>query len=311
MEPICTKSSEPSSFLDPTEDPPSGPPPPLDPARQMRDAAQALYEALASGLITKPQNCEDYSNGSAHDFDRCITSRVDHPSLFVKEGKDATAVAPTDPVQGRVGDCALMATLSALAALPNGRALLDHAIRENKNDKGEVTSYTVTLYEERGAWFWKTREPVQITVDPVFAKGHAFAGTDGTHDEIWPLVIEKAFAEYAHGYNVLHQGSSPTEPMQLLTGKPAAAFALESYSAEQLTTDLAAGKLVVLETKRTFASAPPKGVDDRHAYSVASTEMQNGQLYVSLRNPWGCVTEPIAYNKLANWFARVDVGSVP
>ncbi len=299
---------------DPEGGAPAGPPPPRpsDLERAGRALANALYDALASGLGTnKPHDCADFTDAETHDFDRCVQAQVANPVLFMKEEADVNEVAPTDVKQRQVGDCALMATLIALTNTEEGRALLGHAIVENKNGKGEVTSYTVTLHEPQSHWFRPpTFTPVQITVDPPFALGHAAPVVENERAEVWPLVVEKAFAQYVGGYSKLNRGSTSDISMALLTGKPAESIPLGRYSSERLASDLAAGKLVVLETKGRFSHADIDDLYAKHAYSVTGAGTRDGKMFVTLRNPWGRDEGPIAYDDLNRWVSRVDVGSV-
>jgi hypothetical protein len=313
MDPICPAQSR----ADPSLDAPAeGPPPTAGPdlEHRLRAAAHALLDALASGVSTTPQNCWDFSDGEKHDFDRCVIDRIPNPVPFLKKGDEVDAVSPTDVRQNRIGDCALMATLLALANTSKGRTLIENSIAENKDEKGQVASYTVTL-RERNWHFLRpvTVEPVKVTVDATFAIGHALGGTNGKSFEVWTLVIESAVAKYMGGYNILHKGQYSSTMMRLLTGERASHIGLASYSSAQLTSDLAAGKLVVVESRQRFSGNNAYGVSCSHAYSVAGTVTCGGRLCVLLSNPWGPEHAPISaipYDELHEWFGSVNVGSV-
>jgi hypothetical protein len=241
-----------------------------------------------------------------------VTERPKNPVLYLRESGDTEDVLPKDVEQGQIGDCSLLATLLALSRSPEGRAVIKNAIVENRNDQGQVMSYTVTLHEPKDRWiFGKTFSGVKITVDPVYAEGHAVIAKDGDASEVWPLVLEKAFAQYVGGYNKLNQGSTANVPMEALTGRPATNLALESYGEGRLERDLAAGKLVVLETMTKFSGPKVDGMIPNHAYDVTGTERRHGELYVTFSNPWGTSQPcPVPYAELGRWFSRVDVGSV-
>jgi hypothetical protein len=173
--------------------------------------------------------------------------------------------------ENQLEDCALMATLAGLARTPEGRAVIENAIKENKNEKGEVVSYTVTLHkpqERYGGLGTKTFTPVPVTVDGQFVCGHARTRTDGGGSEVWPLVIERAFHEYKdRDFGMCDgdtkHGGPPMSAMELLTGKEANQISLRSfagyknYSAQRLQNDIDAGKIVVLDTKKT-SKAPTR-----------------------------------------------------
>jgi hypothetical protein len=47
-----------------------------------------------------------------------------------------------------------------------------------------------------------------------------------------------------------------------------------------------------------------------HAYSVTGTTMANGELNMTLHNPWGSAQRPIPWTALDRWFGQVNVGRV-
>jgi hypothetical protein len=239
-------------------------------------------------------------------------------ALFFRQDGDVDAIDPRDVQQKDCGDCALMATLAALASSPKGRAVIRSAITENKNDKGEVTSYTVRLY--KFGLLGQTPSPVDVKVDGQWMKGHAevrdtlASFRDDGVSEVWPLVFEHAYAALRGGHNQICRGDLPTRTMEAVTGLPAHRTALtwgQTYAAEQLERQVADGKLVVLETRSGIESPQSHGLLDSHAYQVTGTEVQNGTLYLKLHNPWN-KDEPdlVPFGELNEWFAGVDVGSV-
>jgi hypothetical protein len=141
--------------------------------------------------------------------------------------------------------------------------------------------------------------------------GHALPATEGKDNEIWPLVIEKAYAQFVGGYNILNRGEHADAPMQILTGKPATSIALRDYSAAQLKRDLADGKLLVFETKGGLSAEASPYLRSLHAYTVTGTDVRDGTLYVTLNNPWGrSQPDSIPYDQFATSFSTVDIGSV-
>ena len=296
---------------------PGGAPPPVPDAGAARDSAVAgaRYDELAAGEGDHSHDCRDLTDGAKHDFDRCITEKIPNAVAFARQEGDADEVGPKDVQQMAVGDCWVMAPAAALASTRDGRALIKNAIAENKDDKGVVTSYTVTLHRPEEHWWGaKTFSEVKITVDAVYAYGHAQARLAGNDHEVWPVVLEKAFAEYLGGYNKLHQGASAARAMELLTGKEAETIRfgwMTSYGPERLTSDLAAGKLVVFDTKPGLDENGPYRLLEHHAYEAAGTVMVDGNLCVALHNPWGNPEpRPVPFDQLKNWFAAVDVGAV-
>jgi hypothetical protein len=294
--------------------------PPLAPDAEARARALATaqYDAFAAGKPIAPHACDDFTDGKQHDFDRCILDRVPNAVLTPKEEGDLPSIDAKDVQQFKIGDCFVLAPVAALASTPEGRALIEKAIVANKNEKGEVTSYTVTLHEPETHWWWPfgatSFKERKVTVDAVFAVGHALPRVAGHDPVIWPLVLEKAFAEYLGGYNELHQGGVAALAMQLLTGKPAdtkGLFPFWSYSPRELGKDMSEGKIVVLNTKRKLDSNSPYHLFEHHAYQVTGTQTVDGKLCVTLHNPWNKdEPKPVPFDELHTWFDNVAVGSV-
>ncbi|MGA7122155.1 MAG: C2 family cysteine protease [Polyangiaceae bacterium] len=276
-------------------------------------------DAFFASVGVKPQ--PDCAFDEGHDYERCgDDAPIVGPVLYMQQTSDAQAIAAGDVHQSLAGDCALMATLAALASSPTGRALVENAIKENKNSQGDVVSYTVTMHEPK-SHYWglaaKTFSEVKVTVQSSFVLGHAlprgtvgFDQKEGPH-EVWPLVLEQAYAAVRGGYNQTSRGDAPFRAMEALTGKPADQHRVGwlGYSAEQIAADCAAGKLVVLDTKKSVNKAYQ--LVDGHAYQVVGTEVRNGKRCFTLNNPWNeQQPDPIPCDELTKWFAAVDVGSV-
>src|SRR5450432_1100136 len=189
--------------------------PPLDPtvaARLQRSEAAARLDAFAAS-----DPCGD---GATNQLGRQCDTEINDAALFEKQPGDVDAVDSRDLQQGRLADCYLLAPLAAIARTPEGCAFLRHAIVENKSADGHVVSYTVTLHELQHGRFGITRaRDVPVTVDPRFVVGHAGLRLEGSHSEIWPLVVEKACAKYLGGYNQLDRAGSPSDALALLTGR--------------------------------------------------------------------------------------------
>jgi hypothetical protein len=275
--------------------------------------AQARYDALAAGGLGGPIDCT-----KLRDADRCGTESVSNPRLFLDQPGDAHPVEGADVRQTTLNDCHLMAPLAAIASSPVGRELIKNAITENRNDKGQVVSYTVTLHKPETHWFGPTTfSEVKFTFDGLYGRQHADPRPgDRDQSEVWPLVIEKAFAQYSGGYSKIGAPGSPARAMEALTGKPAADIPLNGspgYSAARLQSDVDAGKLVVLLSNKSMSGDAPQGIVGNHAYQVSGVELADGRLWVQLHNPWNQKDkEPaiLPFDRLKEWFAAVDVGSV-
>jgi hypothetical protein len=305
--------------------PPGGAPGPEPSLATVDQQAMERLHRLASGeeIPSKPEvppyDCNDFRDSDRHDFDRCLTEKIPNPVLFTPDAAGKTMPRVEQVMQGRVGDCFLMASLAALVS-SESRTLIHDAIVENRNAKGEVVSYSVTLYKRETHWLRDDSfEKVKITVDPLFPVGHAIARAaasgspaSATH-AMWSVVMERAFAVYTGTYNKLNQGGTPRGALEALTGKPGFTVSLGDYGyrTDQLESDLAAHKPLILSSK---AGLPNESGDivARHAYQITGSEMQGNTLCVTLRDPTGALEpKPVPFVDLAKWFDNVTVGSKP
>jgi hypothetical protein len=312
----------------------SGPPPQSWCIANAAANATALADETSetpAPTTTESPLCTDYASPD-HDFDDCVNDTIDNGLLFYRQDGDADPIDSGDVQQGKLGDCYLFASLAALSQTPQGRDLLRRAVVENKNDSGEVTSWTVTLHRPESQLTGTTFRDVKVTVDPTYVAGHGpgrpiRAGHDSPM-EIWPLVFEKALAKYLGDYEKLNRGGSPADVLTLLTGHEAATVSLDwpnrllqGYGCREVAADLAAGKVVVLSSRTGLRDdhalvgpgTPPSayGLVDGHAYFAIAVEQHDGQAFLRLGNPWGHdQPELVPCAELARWFSSVSVASL-
>jgi hypothetical protein len=297
--------------------------PPVDPslaARLERAAAAARLATFAAGDSSGAPAITRVDGGTRPQ------TAIRDAVLFEKQPGDADAVDSQDVRQDRLGDCYLLAPLAAMAGTPAGRAALRNAIVENKSANGDVVSYTVTFHEPRPALLGETTtRDVAVTVDRLFIERHAVARTGGAHREIWPLVVEKAYAAYVGGYDVVDRPGNPAEVMTLLTGHAPTSVSLDwpnrlfgGYSEARLKTDLASEKLVVVSTRSGIplptgqpATEPAHGLAPKHAYFVQGIEEHDGTSLVRLGNPSHDSKQILVpFDELTEWFSAVHVGAL-
>jgi hypothetical protein len=303
----------------------AGPAAPPRDEREERKVAAARLDALVSdpghplgdpkhyhGL--RPDSCGDFKH-PMHDFNPCEGAPVADRVLYGKQAGDVDAIDQKDVMQSHLGDCSLHATLMGLARTSEGREVIRKAITENKNDKGETVSYGVRLYDPDG-------QPRVFTVDGNFGEGHAAAREIGEEHEVWPLVIEKAYAQRAGGYDAIGHGGNAKDAMEALTGEPASTIHLGEWSVQdgygwypesQLKHDLDTHCVIVLGTKEKETLQGQYGLEGNHAYLVEGYEEKEGKLLLRLRNPWGEAYEPklVPFEKLNELCYTVDVGAAP
>lgn len=207
--------------------------------------------------------------------------------------KDTSSISPDEIRQGQLGDCYLLAAMSAIAQA-NPQALKDMISGPKKDG-----SYDVTLYFDKGSLWWKKKAAKVINVKPTFpqdtsgnllyassTKKDAKAGT-----QLWPMLIEKAYAKHKGKYKDI-EGGFGDRAFELMTGKDATRKKTSSYSETELLKKIK--KLLddgyaVTSGSRKFGkkkkAATKTGAISLHEYSVKSVDVKAKT--ISLRNPWG------------------------
>jgi hypothetical protein len=232
---------------------------------------------------------------------------------FVKGAGDPIAVHMSDPRQGQLGDCYFIAGLIAVARTNPGRIF---SMIESKGG-GE---YAVTL-RGCGSYLLVCKADKTVTVDqsfpadasglPVYAKLADQRVTKGlVQYELWPMMIERAFAQHRGGYAKM-EGGLPATVFELAGGTTTTHDAA-TMSDEQLRTvldaALRAGKPVSMAFCRTDLgkAAIPTMVIGHHAYVL--TESRDGG-YV-LYNPWGArhPRRPITPAELRSMGPTIQIG---
>ncbi len=241
--------------------------------------------------------------------------------LFIAGPADGSAVHPNDLTQGRIGDCYLIAALAALAR--SDPDLIRRMIRDN----GDGT-YTVTFYQQRGPFaFWQPEyTPVEVTVTPDFpldGREPIFVrpgDTSGGQRELWPMIVEKAYAQYRGGYdNII--GGWGGEAMETLTGVPSEWYSPAAVDIQTLAQYNAEGSAITASSLFDYKLGELWDIPDRtdtnpwytdgmlidsHEYYITDVDLEAGT--VTLQNPhgWGAgIVMP--YEDFQVTFQRVSV----
>lgn len=142
-------------------------------------------------------------------------SALDDDFVYSMLEGDHSPKAPKgkDTAQGFAGNCFLIASMAAVAnASPQ---VIKDAVKYDK-DKG---TYTVRFYEEQYGGKFK---PVYIVVDSYLPtakdnrKDPVYAGDEG--GVMWSAIVEKAYAKWKGGYDVIGEGGVGSSTMEELTG---------------------------------------------------------------------------------------------
>ncbi|MDP9036746.1 MAG: C2 family cysteine protease, partial [Myxococcota bacterium] len=152
-----------------------------------------------------------------------------------------------------------------------------------------------------------------VEVTPDYATGHAAAACDENQCVVWPVVIEKAVAQLAGGYNALN-GEWVARALSMVTGDHVHVIQLGwmTYTAAEIRRDLQSQKIVLLQTSNELPDdAKAAGLVEDHAYYVRAMQEEGGQPRLMLHNPWDRRhPSPVPIDAIRRWFGAVTVGSV-
>lgn len=212
------------------------------------------------------------------------------PGEFFEEGAEYS-----DPVQGVLGDCYLIAALCAVAwARPN---FIFH--RERTTGPGQEQFVDPIDFYSGGT---KTIEVTELM--PVLKSTHAWIYARSSESgEIWPAVFEKAYAKWKTNeptdepdYNPI-AGGWPVQATTELTNLIGTTKTCADLFADDIWTSVRSNSLsyrtINPMTAWTFCQTPSPvdyngtGIYAYHAYTILGWAYVNNIKYIVLRNPWG------------------------
>ncbi len=229
-----------------------------------------------------------------------VPSRVnlEDPALLDKHTTDTTwkpveggqlyvdGIDYEDVIQGSIANCYMAAAFSSVA-LQDPDAI-KNAIRENADG-----TFTVSFYESS---YYGTPKKVEVTVDgdlPQSSMGSLRYAKGKDRSELWPGILEKAFAQWKGGYEAIGNGGNAGTVFEALTGKRASYTSTTYQTADQIfsriQTATASGKPGTAGThgKDSGVDYNGTGVYAWHAYTIVGAVEENGEKFIQLRNPWG------------------------
>lgn len=230
--------------------------------------------------------------------------------LYGKEVSGDWTVAQSDISQGSMGDCFLLAPLMEIirqGQMGNHPNFIPGMITQNPNG-----TETVKLYQCSGQNQFFTAKPIYETVsnvfDPTSVNNNPYEDLVGGVKEIWPQVIEKAYAQLVGGYSALAQGGFPIAAMEALTGQQATTtYPFEqTYSSLRQLTD--AKDMIVFETAWAPSNVTPQGLVSSHCYAFEGYTQNNTAIAVG--NPWGPTAGPNLNIPIANLGTDFDLMAV-
>ena len=213
------------------------------------------------------------------------------------EGK----IEPTDIIQGHLGDCYFMCTLASLAELPKRIEKIFDFDFPNKEKKD-----VIDMAQRTGCYCVKIYDmgiPTEVIVDdcfPCISKDQGAAFTKTETNELWVLLLEKAWAKTYFSYDNIEAGLT-RECLHDLTGAPTKTlWTYEEYEKVELWENILKGEqknwvmTAGSNDSENSEDISDQGIVSGHAYSLLAGYEFNDSQYgkvklVKLRNPWGQV----------------------
>ena len=268
-----------------------------------------LFEATEESLYSSKPEVQDYQMQKVPKFLRekkkVLLSQF---ALSQKEGRyswaklgelfDANKLSVLKPnqklsqdvVQGELGDCYFLSVLAAFADEPN---IINKLV--DPKEKGNNGSFTSNVIIHG--------EPVKVIVDDAFPVANesklAFAGLNEASGNIWPMVLEKAWAKCNRSYEDIIPGNS-ADAFEFLSPAPYNTYYHNAETRptlfETITEANKKGYVVladITETASTNLETLSKlGLITNHAYTVISSAVlkkSNGAeiKLLKMKNIWG------------------------
>lgn len=189
-------------------------------------------------------------------------------------------VKPTDIYQGNLSNCYLLSALSALAEKPSRVLRLFAQRSANKKHIYSVMLCKTGIFEE-------------VLLDAYFPAKHGkkFKFCHSRNGDIWPMLIEKAYAKLFGAYWNTGLGGCAVNALKDLTGMPSEIYKLLSVPSDDVWKKTQAAldrHYIVIASSKSDNSMIKKGLAPWHAYTLLSLmTTAEGRRLVKLRNPWG------------------------
>ena len=230
--------------------------------------------------------------------------------LYLTEPGDSTPINPLDIAQGQIGDCGYLAALGEVAIMDP--SAIAHDIHALGNGSERVTLYVPSGEGTKQSPFVYTPEAFNVTNQFPSNAVNNYDPDDILNNvkEIWPQVMEKAFAEACGGYSAISNGVSTSLALDVITGHTAIYTPIQNVTLAKLNNYAnVQDPALVFDTPNTGKLG--YNLINDHAYMFDGFTHQNGHLMVDLLNPWGPTwPEPAAvpFSALSQNFTGISHG---
>ena len=221
---------------------------------------------------------------STWDLDKGWEFEKKNGALFKKGDGDGSDIQYDDIKQQQIGDCYLMASLAALAK--NNPELIRQMIKDNGNG-----TYTVRFFEDGKPVFITVDSDVPVQKTLCFSKEKG--GISSDDGELWPSIVEKAYAKWQGGYEKIGQGKPAAAGLDAITGIPATVIPVGGSQniRDSVMQAYQSGDPIVVSTLQS-----PKNSDVIGNHGLMVQKIEGDTIY--LYNPWGQDHFTINFNDL-------------
>ena len=251
--------------------------------------------------------------------------KIEGAELYLTpDAKKEHEIHPSDITQGQMADCFLASALATIAN-QNPKVISDaissnedgtYSVKLYKNKDAKLIAHTYKVVPEFGI-AERVRKGKKDTVKAHMDVGDVKEGKK----EIWPLVIEKAYAQMigggdaAKGLEKLNTGGDPQKVLEALSGKKGTETAASSLTIKNLAKMHKTGQAV------TFVSlAKGDGKDKKlykkgkltewHIYYLLKVDTEKKE--VTLGNPWGWGREVVIdFSDIKDNFRSIKANPIP
>jgi len=190
-----------------------------------------------------------------------------------------------DVKQGTLGDCFLMSVIASLSKRPDLIKAIFKTTTINPDGFYEI-------------FYWENGKKKVMFVDDNFVTGsqvneeYPFAQPNG--EELWVMLIEKAYAKYEGGFSNIIGGVMATE-LTWLTGAMARHMMTKDPNCwREIVNAVKAGYIITSGSQAgsgNHFNQSARGISNGHAYSILDAkeyrDSQKNIRLLRLRNPWG------------------------
>eukprot|EP01155_Anaeramoeba_flamelloides_P003187 Anaeramoba_flamelloidesa1061183_52.p1 GENE.a1061183_52~~a1061183_52.p1 ORF type:complete len:608 (-),score=147.56 a1061183_52:33-1682(-) len=198
-----------------------------------------------------------------------------------------TTIKAENIEQGMIGDCYLLSSLSVLTTKPE--IFKNIFVTKRYNDQ----CYYIVQFFVDGKW-------VKIAVDdylPINNKGSFAFAKSSQAFEIWPQILEKAFAKLYGSYEAIQGGFIHSTLVTLTGGSSELVSLFDAHIIQELRTGKIWNKLFTYHQSGYLLGAGSNAGKDSnvseygivygHAYAILDIRYINNIKLLKLRNPWG------------------------